>query len=124
MTSRTGGRQRPHQDPPTPPRRAAGFSVQCGEHGDDGADPDDAWAVEGFATAEAAQEYARRFIRAQIEDLRRDAGSAEALHAAYARFGEYARAEGLDHAAWVAHCIATPATRKQDTDYQALNPQR
>ncbi|GGC59693.1 hypothetical protein GCM10011504_42370 [Siccirubricoccus deserti] len=121
--TRAGGRRQPRQDLPAP-RHAASFSVRCGEHGDDGADPDDAWLVEGFASAEAAQDYARRFIRAQIEDLRQDAASAEALRAAYYRFGEYARAEGLDHVAWVAHCIATPATRKQDTDYQALDPQR
>jgi hypothetical protein len=121
-----GGRQRPRRDagPPAPPRRAATFRVTCGEHGDDGADPDDAWAVEGFPSAEAAQEYARRFTRAQIEDLRQGVASAEELHAAYYRFGEYALAEGLDHAAWVASCIATPATRKQDTDYQSLDPQR
>ena len=35
---------------------------------------------------------------------------------------EYALAEGLDHAAWVAFCIANPAMRRQDTDYDALEP--
>jgi hypothetical protein len=124
--TRAGGRQRPRQDTgrSAPLRRAAVFSVQCGEHGSHGMDPDDAWVVEGFTTAEAAQEYARRFVRAQVEHLRLDAASAEELHAAYYRFGEYAWAEGLDHEAWVATCIAIPATRKQDTDYQALDPQR
>jgi hypothetical protein len=40
----------------------------------------------------------------------------------YLRWGEYADTPGFDHEAWVAHCIASPATRKQDTDYAALEP--
>ena len=44
-------------------------SVRCGDFADEG-DPDEEWLVAGFASAEAAQEYARRFVRAQVEDLR------------------------------------------------------
>jgi len=93
-------------------------AVRCGDH----ADPEDEWLVEGFASAAAAQDYARRFIRAQVEDLRPEAASPEELAGMYAQWGEYAETPGLDHAAWVAHCIANPAARKQDTDYAALEP--
>lgn len=85
-------------------------------------DPEEEWVVEGFASTEAAQEYARRFIRAQIEDLRGDTPDPEALRAAYFGWGEYAAAEGLDTEAWVAHCIANPATSPRDTNYQAIEP--
>ena len=96
-------------------------SVRCGDHADEG-DPEEEWLVEGFASAEAAQDYARRFVRAQIEDLRREAGSPEELATMYRRWGEYAVTKGFDLEAWVAHCIANPATRRQDTDYAALEP--
>ncbi len=98
------------------------FAVHCGDFAADEDDDDATWVVEGFAAAATAQEYARRFIRAQIEDLRRDAPSAEELKQMYLMFGEYAAAEGFDSAAWVDHCIATPASRKAETDYDALDP--
>lgn len=85
-------------------------------------DPEEEWEVAGFASGEAAREYARRFIRAQIEDLRREMPDAEELRRAYLAWGEYAAAEGFDSAAWVEHCIATPATRRAETDYAALDP--
>jgi hypothetical protein len=44
------------------------------------------------------------------------------LRAAYLAFGEYAATAGFDPAPWVAQCIATPATRKAETDYAALEP--
>lgn len=99
----------------------AAHGVRCGDHGTAG-DPEEEWEVVGFPGPEAAAEYARRFIRAQVEDLRPQAEGAEALRAMYHRWGEYALAEGLDHDAWVAFCIANPATRRQDTDYDALEP--
>jgi hypothetical protein len=40
----------------------------------------------------------------------------------YRRWGEYAVTPGFDAEAWVAHCIANPAARRQDTDYAALEP--
>ena len=101
----------------------SGHAVRCGDYAAFG-DPEEEWLVEGFATAEAAAEYARRFIRAQIEDLRAEAGSAEELNEMYFRFGEYAFAAGLDHAAWAARCIATPATRRAECDYEAAAPGR
>ena len=96
-------------------------SVRCGDHANPG-DPEEEWTVDGFASAAAAQEYARRFVRAQIEDLRREAGSPEELAEMYRRWGEYAVTKGFDLEAWVANCIANPATRRQDTDYAALEP--
>jgi hypothetical protein len=101
--------------------RGGGHRVLCGDLANPG-DPEEEWEVIGFPSAEAAAEYARRFIRAQIEDLRAEAASPEELRRAYLAFGEYAAAEGFDAAAWVEHCIATPATRKAETDYAALDP--
>jgi len=97
--------------------------VSCGDYGH-WMDPDEEWTVEGFPTAEAAAEYARRFVRAQIEDLRAQAADPAELRVMYYRWGEYAWTEGLDHKAWVEFCIATPATGRADTDYAALDPGR
>jgi hypothetical protein len=109
-----GGLNRPAKD-------TSRHSVRCGDFADEG-DPDEEWLVGGFASAEAAQEYARRFVRAQVEDLRREAASPAELAQMYDRWGEYAETPGFDLAAWVTHCIAHPAARKQDTDYAALEP--
>lgn len=98
-------------------------SVLCGDFASD-QDPDEEWTVEGFRTAEAAAEYARRFLRDQIEGLRGAYAGAAALREAYLSFGEYAIAPGFDLEAWLDHCIAQPATRRADTDYQALDPNR
>ena len=96
-------------------------SVLCGDFAHY-QDPDEEWSVDGFRTAEAAAEYARRFVRDQIEGLRGEYATPEALRDAYLSFGEYAIAPGFDLQAWLAHCIANPAARKADTDYQALDP--
>ena len=96
-------------------------AVRCGDYADFG-DPEEEWTVEGFPSPEAAAEYARRFVRAQIEDLRAEAGTAEELKTMYFRFGEYAFAAGLDHEAWVAHCIGNLAGRKAEVDYAATEP--
>ncbi len=95
--------------------------VHCGDYGS-ADDPEEEWEVAGFSGAEAAAEYARRFTRAQIEDLRPKAEGAEALRRMYYRWGEYALAAGLDPEAWVEFCIANPAARPQDTDYERLEP--
>lgn len=95
--------------------------VRCGDHAA-GDDPDAVWIVDGFRTLAAAQDYARRFIRAQIEDLRADTAGPEALREQYFLWGEFAEAEGLDHRAWAEHCIANPARVRADTDYEALEP--
>jgi len=87
-------------------------------------DPDEEWTVEGFRTEEAAAEYARRFVRDQVEHLRAEYPDAEALKSAFLMFGEYAIAPGFTLAPWLDHCIANPATRRADTDYQALDPNR
>ena len=97
------------------------FSVTCGDFADDD-DEDSDWLVEGFTSQANATEYARRFIRAQVEDLRDDAETNEALKQMYLMWGEYAATEGFDSAAWVDYCIANPATRKAETDYDALDP--
>lgn len=120
--SRPEDRSAAGRETPKPPAKAAGrHSVRCGDFADEG-DPEEEWLVEGFASAEAAQDYARRFVRAQVEDLRREAASPAELAEMYDRWGEYAETPGFDLAAWVTHCIANPASRKQDTDYAALEP--
>lgn len=96
-------------------------SVLCGDFAHY-MDPEEEWSVDGFRTEEAAAEYARRFVRDQIEGLRGAYATPAALRDAYFAFGEYAIAPGFELKAWVAHCIANPAARKADTDYQALDP--
>ena len=107
--------------PDRPARNTGRHGVRCGDFADEG-DPKEEWLVAGFGSAEAAQEYARRFVRAQVEDLRREAASSAELAEMYDRWGEYAETPGFDLAAWVTHCIAHPAALKQDTDYAALEP--
>jgi hypothetical protein len=96
-------------------------SVVCGDFAHY-QDPDEEWSVEGFRTAEAAADYARRFVRDQIEGLRKEYEGAAALSEAFFNFGEYAIAPGFELKPWVSHCIANPATRRSDTDYQAIEP--
>ena len=98
-----------------------GHRVVCGDFAH-GQDPDEEWAVEGFRTAEAAAEYARRFVRDQIEGMRDGYADAAALSEAFFAFGEYALAPGFELKSWVAHCIANPAARRAETDYQAIEP--
>ena len=98
-------------------------SVLCGDFAHY-QDPDEEWSVDGFRTAEAAAEYARRFVRDQVEGLRGEYADVAGLREAYLAFGEYAIAPGFDLEAWLDHCIANPAARKADTDYQALDPNR
>ncbi len=95
--------------------------VTCGDPADDG-DPEEEWAVAGFSTAEKACEYARRFIRAQIEDFRGETASNQELHEMYVAWGEYALTPGLDNEAWIAFCIVNPAATAAETDYARLDP--
>jgi len=99
------------------------FQVLCGDFAHY-QDPDEEWTVDGFRTAEAAAEYARRFVRDQVEHLRGEYPDAQALQGAFMMFGEYAIAPGFQLAPWLEFCIANPAARKADTDYQALDPNR
>lgn len=85
-------------------------------------DRDEEWTVDGFRTAEAALEYARRFVRDQVEAMREEYDSPAALKQAFMMFGEYAITEGFELSPWLDFCIETPATRRSDTDYQALDP--
>jgi hypothetical protein len=96
-------------------------SVLCGDFAHY-QDPDEEWAVHGFRTEEAAAEYARRFVRDQVEHLRSEYPDPEALEQAFLMFGEYAMAPGFVLRDWLAYCIANPAAGKADTDYQALDP--
>jgi hypothetical protein len=99
------------------------FQVLCGDFAHY-QDPDEEWSVDGFRSAEDAAEYARRFVRDQVVALRGEYATPEALRDAFLSFGEYAIAPGFDLQSWLAHCIATPAARRTDTDYQAIDPNR
>lgn len=101
--------------------RAGTCTVLCGDFAHY-RDPEEEWEVAGFASPEAAAEYARRFVRAQIEDMRAEAASPEELLRMYVTWGEYATTAGFDIRAWAEHCVATPATRRSETDYAALEP--
>ena len=70
-------------------------SVLCGDLAHQ-YEEDDEWIVEGFRTAEAAREFARRFVRDQIEGLRVEYADPQELKAAYLSFGEYAETPGFD----------------------------
>jgi hypothetical protein len=98
-------------------------SVLCGDFAHY-QDPEEEWRVDGFRTEEAAAEYARRFVRDQVEHLRGEYPDAAALRQAFMMFGEYAMAPGFELKPWLDHCIANPAARRADTDYQALDPNR
>ena len=82
-------------------------------------DAEGGWEVAGFSTPASAQEYARRFIRAPVEQHRHALVGNTIRH-----FDGYAGTEGLDSAAWVAFCAGNPATRPDRTDYVALEPNR
>lgn len=96
-------------------------TVRCGDYAHYH-DPDDEWRVRGFASAEHAAEYARRFVRARIEEFRAAATSPDALRQTYLRWGEYAATTSLDHRDWVEFCLVNPATAPEDTDYDAIEP--
>lgn len=98
-------------------------SVLCGDFAHC-QDPDEEWSVDGFRSAEAAAEYARRFVRDQVEHMRAEYPAPDALRQAFLMFGEYAIAPGFELKPWLDHCIANPTARKSDTDYQALDPNR
>jgi hypothetical protein len=87
-------------------------------------DPEHEREIHGFATLEAAQDYARRLIRDSIEEMREPGLSPAEVHARYRMFGEYVIVRGLDTAAWEAHCVANPATLPEETDYLSLDPRR
>ena len=82
-------------------------------------DAEGGWEVAGFSTPASAQEYARRFIRAPVEQHRHALVGNTIRH-----FDGYAGTEGLDSAACVAFCAEYPATRPDRTDYVALEPNR
>lgn len=96
-------------------------TVQCGDYAHY-REPDDEWRVRGFDSAGHAAEYARRFVRARIEELRGASASPDALRQTYLRWGEYASTTSLDHRAWVEFCIVTPAISADETDYASIEP--
>ena len=83
-------------------------AVRCGDYGE----PD------GERTAKAGH----RVMRTRIEDVRAGIGAAGEMREMHRSFGDHARTPGFDHEAWAAHCIVTPARRKAETDYLALEP--
>ena len=111
MTRRRKGRRRVLKN----------LMVSCGEYFH-WMDPDDEWTVGPFATENDAAEYARRFVRAQIEHLRDQCVNAAAIESAYYGFQDYAWHPNVDHQAWVSYCAEHPATIAEQTDYDSLTP--
>lgn len=88
-------------------------------------DPDHEIQVSGFPTLEAAQEFARRRVRASIEELRSPEMSPEELRRLWHLYGEDALVPG---AGWAAsheldQFLAAPAG-PEETDWASLDPRK
>ena len=80
--------------------------------------PDHETVIEGFPSPELAVEYARRRLRASLEDLRQPGLSAEELRGRWRAFGEDCRAVGPAGVFYVAsseleHFLSHPATPEE-----------
>ena len=93
------------------------------------AEPDHEHTVTGFASWEAAAEYARRRVRDSLEGLRQPGQSGQALRDTWRSFGEDARAIDTDSSriyvasSELARFIVNPAT-PAERDWLALQPAR
>lgn len=86
----------------------------------------DGESVEGFASVEAATQYARRRTRASVEELRHPGQTPESLRGDFLLFGETATvfAHGVEHyraSDDIDHFIAHPA-QDDERDWMGLSP--
>jgi hypothetical protein len=88
-------------------------------------DPAEDYAKRGFASLEAAVEFARRWVRDSVEEFRSSAKSSEELRKAWFIFGEDAIVIGGNYKGSdeIDFFIANPATPQQ-RDWQSLDPSR
>ncbi|MDE2515411.1 MAG: hypothetical protein KGL12_05255 [Rhodospirillales bacterium] len=85
--------------------------------------------VAGFATLMQANDFARRYVRDQIERCRAPGLDADAVLAAWRAFGEDAEIVDAGDAAWhsaadVAGFAAGPRARAEERNWRALDPRR
>lgn len=137
----------PGQDRDDGPARNAGLGVSQGELDfvkialpsdqsydvlviDNGHVPDEGAShlVGGFASWEAAVEYARRRTRDSVEEFRRQDQAAEQLRAEFLHFGESCSVNGMDDRHYRArdeldYFVANPATDEQ-RDWGSIGPKR
>jgi hypothetical protein len=87
-------------------------------------DPDGERSIEGFSTFELAREFARRWVRDSVEELRGQGQSREELRSRWFTFGEDAIVIGGDSYAGsheLDYFIANPATA-QERDWRSVKP--
>jgi hypothetical protein len=86
-------------------------------------DPDEDYVIGGFPTFELAKEFARRWVRDSVEELRTSGGSKEELRRLWHSFGEDASVIGGEERYAGSHeldfFIAHPATT-QERDWKAI----
>ena len=84
-------------------------------------DPDDDMIVRGFATFDAAREYARRRARDSLEELRKAGITDEELRRMWYSFGEDCLVIGGDYASVsdLDFFVANPATT-EERDWRAM----
>lgn len=84
-------------------------------------DPAEDFTVHGFPTLELAREFARRWVRDSLEELRASGQTAKALREQWFTFGEDAVVLGGDYAGFseLDFFIAYPATA-EERDWKAV----
>ena len=88
-------------------------------------DDESNYRIEGFPTPEAAKEFARRWVRDSVEELRAAGQTAKKLRSMWYAFGEDALALGQQYAGSqeLDYFVAHPATA-EERDWQSLRPAR
>jgi hypothetical protein len=88
-------------------------------------DEESDFRIDGFPTAEAAKEFARRWVRDSVEELRAPGQTAAELRNLWFTFGEDVLALGLQYAGSqeLDYFVIHPAM-PQERDWQSLHPGR
>jgi hypothetical protein len=84
-------------------------------------DPDDDYTIGGFSTLELAREFARRWVRDSVEEVRKTSQTKEEVRSSWFTFGEDAVVLGGDYAGSreLDFFIEHPATA-EERDWQAI----
>ncbi len=82
-------------------------------------DPDNERDHDGFPSAELAKEFARRWVRDSLEELRKPGQTAEELREMWFIFGEDAFTEGYKGSDELDYFIAHPATA-EECDWESV----
>jgi hypothetical protein len=88
-------------------------------------DPEYDYTIDGFDSLETASEFARRWVRDSVEELRKPGQSKGELRAAWFTFGEDAVVVGGDYAgAKELDFFIEHSATAQERYWQALRPSR